>query len=224
MTSARTQLRYQAVPSIGLYLATTKALDDKGNPIVNISWYETKLWVQENGLLLPTSKQWIDATAYFRKHHPEMARDMSSRDTQNSIAEWADGLIAFPQKGNYAPNLNPRPKPGKHLLLIEGSTIDRRNGEGYIVDGGERIELPKLPTQHGELKEPIPELGLISGDFLDDISVLYGQGLTAVVRGLWWPGPLGLKFYEVAYKWPDISTIPRIGFRPARRSVEDDNI
>lgn len=177
--TTQTQLRYQEVPRTGLWLATTKALNEQGNPIVSITWYDSKLWVQERGLVLPTSEQWSQAREYFGKKHPEIEKDMITGQV-----EWTDSLIAWPNSdGKYANNLNPNPKEGKYPLLIENSVVERRNGN-YVIDGGERLELPNFPRSSDRLKNPIPELELISQAYLwSNPAFDYEQGLRAVVRG-----------------------------------------
>lgn len=205
----QTQLEYENVPSIGLYLSRTKALDENGRTIVSISWYDSKLWVQERGLALPTSKEWSEARAYFEKNYPDIEKDM----IENEV-EWTDSLIAWPNSDRkYASNLNPKPKQGKYPLLIEGSTVEK-TGKGYVVDGGERVELPILPRQSGDLDKPIPELGLVDGGFLwVDSDFKFGEGLRIVVRGYGWIALDGLFGAETMTMPSD--SLSNLGFRPA---------
>lgn len=212
--ATQNQLEYEKVPSIGLYLSRTKALDENGRAIVSISWYDSKLWVQERGLVLPTSKEWSEARAYFEKNYPDIEKDMIE-----NANEWTDSLIAWPNSGRkYASNLNPRPEQGKYPLLIEGSTVEKTGKGIYVVDGGERVELPILPRQSGDLGKSIPELGLVDGAYLwIDSDFNYDEGLRPVFRGDWWLAH-GRRFCADTSGEPSTS-YSILGFRPARRGL-----
>ncbi len=210
---AQNQLQYREVPGLGLYIAQTKALDAQGRPLVNITWYDAKLWTQERNLLLPTSRQWSESRAYLEQEHPDTERDMIT-----GPAEWTDSLIAWPNaNGNYASNLNPMPNPGKHPLLIQGSTVYRKDG-GYVINGGKRVELPNLPKIFGRLDKNIPELGLVNQAYLwSSSNTDYEEGLRAVFRGYGW-FPRERRFDAGANWWPSLSGSV-LGFRPARRGL-----
>ncbi len=213
-----TELNYKQVPELNLYVATTKALTD-GRPIVDITWYAAKQWVQERGLVIPTSKEWSAARAYFEKNHLDIERDMIS-----GPAEWTDSLIAWPNKdGSYSPQLNPKVKQGKVPVLIEGSFVDTRNGN-YLIDGGERVELPTFPKSDGRLRNHIPELGLIEDAYIwSNSDFNYCEGLRPVFRGDWGLGPRVGRFGAVANGGPSVSSAG-LGFRPARRGlIENGN-
>lgn len=215
--ATQTQLKYENVPSIGLYLSRTKASDEKGRTIVNISWYDTKLWVKERGLVLPTSRQWSEARAYFEKSYPEIEKSM----IENEV-EWTDSLIAWPNpdSGIYASNINPKPKSGKVPLLIEGSVVEKTK-KGYVIDGGERKELLELPTSNGTLRNSILELGLIKDAYLwSDPDFSREEGLKAVVRGYGWYAR-DWRFFAYA-DWRPSYSYANLGFRPARRGLVGD--
>lgn len=216
MVVATRELQYEQIPS-GLYVATTKALDEIGIPIVVISWYPTKKWVQERGIALPYSREWSTARAYFQTNNPEIEKDMIT-----GPAEWTDSLIAHPNKdGNYASNLNnprlPTRGNGKYPLLIEGSVVERKNDGSYVIDGGEVQELPQFPREYDYLQKSIPELGLVAGDsyLYTDSDFNRGEGLRPVFRG----GRSdihGRRFGANAGVRPSFGD-SYLGFRPARR-------
>lgn len=212
--AVQSQLEYEHVPSIGLYLSRTKASDEKGRTIVNISWYDTKLWVQERGLDIPTSYQWSLARAYFEEHFPEIEKNMIKNEV-----EWTDSLIAWPnpESGIYASNINPIPTPGKVPLLIEGSCVEKTK-KGYVIYGGERKTLPDLPKSSGTLRNSIVELGLIKDAYLwSDSDFSREEGLRAVIRGFRWDARGG-RFCADAGRRPSDGDSD-LGFRPARRGL-----
>jgi len=212
----QTRLQYQEVPSIGLYIAITKALDERGISIANIIWYDTKLLIQKQDLLL-SSREWSEARAFFEVNHPEIAIDMIT-----GPAEWTDSLIAYPSNdGNYAHNLNVKlPKiRNKVPLVIQGSVVEKR-GDNYIIDGGEVLELPSLPRISGRLLEEIPELGLNEGVYMwIDSNFDYEQGLRPVIRSFFSVASNERRFDAKANRGP-LYSVPYVGFRPARRVVK----
>jgi hypothetical protein len=210
--AVQTQLEYERVIPIGRYLSRTEALDETGKTIVNISWYLTKLWVQERGLYLPTSSQWSLARAFFEEHFPEIEEDMIDNKVEST-----DSLIAWPnpENGIYASNIIPIPTPGKVPLLIEDSFVEKTPTR-YVIYGGERKYLPDLPTHSGILKNPIVELGLIKGAYLwSDSDFNLEDGLRFVIRSV---GKVKrtARIYADAERDPSYHN-PGVAFRPAQR-------
>lgn len=233
MAVATRELQYEQVPQLGLHVATTKALPEEVRPyglgrpysfdnsMVDITWYDAKLWVQGQRLVLLTSKQWSVARAFFEANNPKVEIGM-----RTGPEEHTDSLIAHPNKdGNYASNLNntrlPKRGKGKYALLVEGSTVEKTGDKTYVIDGGEVIELPDFPKLSGVLGRDIPELGLVSGAYLEsDSDFSCEEGLRPVHRGGGWGDYKflgGLKCFNAdARMWPSYFGSV-VGFRPVRR-------
>ncbi|MCX6818993.1 MAG: hypothetical protein NT129_03260 [Candidatus Aenigmarchaeota archaeon] len=189
---------YIKVPEIGLYVDPYRA-KTRGITDFEKSWYNVKLWTQENGNVLLTSRQLSQARDYFEKDLSSISETLLVQRELETVSELTDSIIAFPAiDGTYPHVINPNPKPGKWPLLIEGSVVELKGSkkeEKYymhhdplsdiIVDGGTRTELPEL-TAYGKLisifdsitrpwymmilNRPIPELGL-----KEDTRVLVSQ-------------------------------------------------
>lgn len=206
----QTQLEY--VPSIGLYLSKSNLLAENG-----ISWYDSKLLLQEMNLVLLTSREWSEAVSYFKKKYFGIVYPQIARSMMGSVLEWTDSLIALPNSdGKYASNLNLALKQNG-VLLIEHSVVEKRNND-YIITGGE-IRRFDLPESFGILENPLPELGLKKGDLFSYRARL-NRNLICITRS-----------YRVSvsddkhklrpYAAVDdpSSLIPDLGFRPARRGL-----
>ncbi len=210
-----TQFQYHEVPELGISVATTKALDDRGNIIRFTGWYNPKKYAQQTGFHFLRSREWSVTRAYSEQNHPDMERDMIT-----GLPEVVDTLIAWPSRdGRYASNLNVNLPEGKIKvpIAIEGSYLDTSKGRN-IIDGGEVKELPHLPSTSGILQNDIPELGLIAGVYMwNNPDFNYEEGLRFVVRGRLL-GSLVRRFDANANWWP---SYPHwvLGFRPARRGL-----
>ncbi len=217
MAVATRKLQYEQIPS-GLYVATTKALDERGIPVVDITWYGSKEWVQEKGLVLPYSREWSEAREHFKTNHPDIEKDMIT-----GPAEWTDSLIAHPNKnGDYASNLNntrlPKRGKGKYTLLVEGSVVEKRSDGSYVIDGGEVIELPNFPNQVGYLQKAIPELGLTEESYLlINFDFNYDKGLRPVIRGGKWD--IHDRRFGADANWGPLDSSSILGRRPAKRGL-----
>lgn len=168
-------LAYIQIPDQGLEIAASSVLQRGSGPL-ELSWFETKVWVEERELLLPTSRQWSKAQDYLRQENPRVELLMST-----SGGEWTDSLIALPHPhtGVYAECLDPPLIPGKDPVLIEGCRVEKTASKktaasyeygGYIIRSGTRTVLSGFPSSWNVYKSfndsfppaPISELGLRS--------------------------------------------------------------
>lgn len=217
---------FMVIPSLNVVIAKAKARAADGYVLTDISWYDTKLLIQNLGsnYFLPTSSQWSRAREYLQQNYPELEKDFISGD------EWVDSLLAFPNgKRQYSPRLQiSGVEKGKVPLLIEQSRVERF-GDSYIITDGKVTEYPELPLENGFIQEWNDELGLPTkvGEYPNErferayfrvnTDYDYHEGLRALVRGCWsWRGHVSARrFGTDALRDPSYSDW-FVGFRPLR--------
>ena len=219
------------IPGLGLSVATTPS-PDKGKSV-----YEATRLLDSQLLVLPGSREWTEALAYFEGHDQREAvtsmiiagygrKGGNSPEITRSIIAWPDA------NGNYSDILNPRPQKGNYTLLIEGYKVKSETVETPPKKEGEEPgkmtvytltdvvvvgEIPNLPQRDGILEEDIHVLGLTKGAyFFSTSNTKYEQGLRAVVRG--WSGS-DIDSHTAAYArmGPSSDKMSGLTFRAAKR-------
>ena len=218
-----TQIEFHEIPGPCIKIATYRALDDDGTPISDVDWYYAKLWVQERGLALPTFEKWLKSREYFEAH-PEIETDI-----RDGKMEHTNSIIAFPNPDTmkYSSQINPRPRPGKYPLLIEGSTVEKRGifKRNYVIDGGQRVELANLPEGSDKI-DYMPELGILKEVWLANYKNMLPRRPTQSEKRIWKAVErYGLKIPRHDRTEVRVSTVKGI-FNPKMRLVVDirDNL
>lgn len=185
--------QFLEVPELRYFMARTKLECPDWIPL-NLSLLQAKMLVKAlnaelfSVFFLPTSSQWTDIRQCLTKSAEGLSLLTYTRESLDSgPEEIVDSLLAYPnpETGNHSPRIVPPLPPSEGPYLIENSEIEFDSTKVRdVITRGTRKALINFPQTSGELREPIPELGLSAGTILFvNPDYRHEEGLRVIARG-----------------------------------------